>query len=110
GIFSSVAQSHGGYTGLGIAEARDVLRLSGFQTALYRGQTVDATAVIIKYTYTGDANLDGKIDGDDYFRIDSGKPRPPAYAAGDFNYDGVINADDHFWIDSNYWRQGGVVL
>ena len=27
--------------------------------------------VLVKYTYYGDANLDGKVDGSDYSRIDS---------------------------------------
>jgi len=59
--------------------------------------------VLIRYTLAGDANLDGKIDGDDYFKIDSGiAAHVSGYANGDFNYDGVINADDYFIIDSHF--------
>ena len=33
--------------------------------------SVASTDVLLKYTYGGDANLNGVADGDDYFRIDS---------------------------------------
>ena len=51
---------------------REALGISGSQTKVWNGQTVDASTVLIRYTLAGDANLDGKIDGDDYFKIDSG--------------------------------------
>ena len=66
------------------------------------------------YTYTGDANMDGKVDADDYFQIDSNYnksgPTPGSGTAfgfnkGDFNYDGHINGDDYFLIDSAYANQ-----
>ena len=48
-------------------------------------------------------NLDGKINGDDYFRIDSVfATHPTGYANGDLNYSGNVDADDYFIIDSNY--------
>jgi hypothetical protein len=57
----------------------------------------------LRYTFTGDENLDGVINGDDYFAIDAGfAGTQPSYAKGDLNYDGRINADDYFLIDSNY--------
>jgi hypothetical protein len=65
--------------------------------------------VRIKYSYNGDANLDGMINFDDYFRIDSAyleQPANPAYEQGDFNYDGSINFDDYFLIDSTFLGQG----
>jgi len=64
------------------------------------------------YTYDGDADLTGNINGDDYFRIDQGyatrnNPTPLlGYENGDFNFDGKIDADDYFIIDRNYSRQG----
>ena len=60
------------------------------------------------YTYAGDTNLDGQINGDDYFRVDSGFASAGAlsgYENGDLNYDGRIDADDYFIIDSNYGNQ-----
>ena len=59
------------------------------------------------YTYAGDADLSGSINGDYYFKIDQGySAHATGYANGDFNYDGRIDADDYFIIDSNYSRQG----
>jgi hypothetical protein len=56
----------------------------------------------VKYTYVGDATLDGKINIDDYTRIDSGIPTNlTGWWNGDFNYDGKINIDDYTLIDSN---------
>jgi hypothetical protein len=77
--------------------------------ATFRGEVVDANAVLVKYTYNGDANLDGRINADDYFRIDSrflAQPVNPGYGDGDFNYDDTINADDYFLIDSAFLGQG----
>ncbi|HYO09301.1 MAG TPA: hypothetical protein VER17_10045, partial [Tepidisphaeraceae bacterium] len=98
-------------TTLGVAEAAKVLGLSGSQTAMWRGQIVDATSLLLKYTYAGDADLNGKINGDDYFLIDSHVAAAAAagnvsYYHGDFNYDGKINGDDYFLIDSNVGGQG----
>ena len=64
--------------------------------------------IVVKYTYNGDANLDGTINSDDYFRIDSGflgQPTSPTYAQGDFNYNELINSDDYFLIDSAFLGQ-----
>jgi hypothetical protein len=77
--------------------------------ATFGGQAVDANSVLVKFTYNGDANLDGRINADDYFRIDSGflaQLRGPTYRDGDFNYDAKINADDYFLIDSAFLGQG----
>jgi hypothetical protein len=75
---------------------------------MWDGDVVDATAVIIKYTYAGDANLDGVIDGGDYGIIDNFVQMPDAfgYANGDFNYDGVIDGGDYGIIDNNIQAQG----
>ena len=107
GIASGVAGTNSGKYALGVAEASDVLGITGSQTALFDGETVDATAILIKFTYAGDANLDGAITGDDYFQIDSAFPTGGhSWFNGDFNYDGSITGDDYFLIDSNFAAQG----
>jgi hypothetical protein len=64
--------------------------------------------VLVKYTWDGDANLDGVVNADDYFQIDSGYiTQAKGYQNGDFNYDDIINADDYFLIDSAYIGQSG---
>jgi len=75
--------------------------------SIFGGQNVGATDTLVMYTYAGDANLDGVINGDDYFQIDSAFPQQAhGWINGDFNYDGVINGDDYFVIDSNFPQQG----
>ncbi len=71
-----------------------------------------STDVLVKYTYFGDANLDGKVDGSDYSLIDagylsqSGAHPLTGWFNGDFNYDGVINGSDYTLIDNAFNTQG----
>jgi MYXO-CTERM domain-containing protein len=68
---------------------------------------VSGTDALIMYTYGGDANLDGKINVDDYGRIDFNVNLGTAgWFNGDFNYDGKINVDDYGIIDFNVGIQG----
>jgi hypothetical protein len=108
GLRSSAASASQGLTTLGISEARDVLFLGDGQTALWNGVTVDATTVIVKYTYAGDVNLDGLVDASDYGVIDNyfQFPGTTGYANGDFNFDGVIDAADYGYIDNSFQLQG----
>src|SRR6185295_13897795 len=90
GIVTSTPDAAGGLTTLAIGEAADVLFVSGNETALWDGETVDATTVLVKYTYAGDVNLDGLIDASDYGVIDNASqfPGTRGHANGDFNFDG----------------------
>jgi hypothetical protein len=82
-------------------------------TALYStfdGVPSLATDVLVKSTYYGDANLDGKIDGSDYSKIDAGfVSQATGWANGDFNYDGVINGSDYTLIDNAFNSQGATL-
>jgi hypothetical protein len=65
--------------------------------ASFRGVTVDATSVLIAYTRTGDANLDGLVNDDDVTIV--GATYAPAtaqahWALGDFDYNGFVADDD----------------
>jgi uncharacterized delta-60 repeat protein len=108
GIRTSASEAAGGLTTLGVAEAATVLGLQGGQTAAWNDVTVDATSVIVKYTYAGDANLDGIVSGDDYSAIDFGILVPDAsgWPAGDFNLDGKVTGDDYADIDFAMLAQG----
>jgi GH43 family beta-xylosidase len=110
GRLTSSADTHN--TTLAVAEASDIFGISGTQTALWDGQTIDSTALLIKYTYAGDANLDGRINIDDYGRIDANVGRSGSvfgWYNGDFNFDGKINIDDYGLIDSVIGAQGPVL-
>jgi hypothetical protein len=77
-------------------------------TDLFGGQTINGASTLAMYTYAGDANLDGLIDGGDYGIIDNNVQIPGAdsYFNGDFNYDGVIDGGDYGIIDNNIQAQG----
>jgi hypothetical protein len=64
------------------------------------------------YTWGGDANMDGKINIDDYGLIDSHVGQSGTafgWHNGDFNYDGKINIDDYGIIDANIGAQGAPI-
>ncbi|HZZ43359.1 MAG TPA: hypothetical protein VFE58_10510 [Tepidisphaeraceae bacterium] len=97
-------------TTIGYAEASQLLGLSGAATATWSGQTVDATSLLLKYTWYGDANMDGKVDADDYALIDRGRAKGlTGWINGDFNYDGVVNSADYMLMDRVYGLQSGVL-
>src|SRR5207245_1366806 len=100
----------GNYTTLAIARTSDARPSTATTTALWAGQTITGTDVLVMYTYGGDANLDGKINIDDYVRIDQGIAAGlTGWSNGDFNYDGKINIDDYTTvIDSNIGNQNGI--
>jgi hypothetical protein len=70
-------------------------------------QAAVSTDVLVKYTYFGDANLDGQVDGSDYTKIDNGfNNHLIGWSNGDFNYDGVIDGSDYTLIDNAFNTQG----
>jgi hypothetical protein len=110
GIITSQGDARTNLTALGIAGAAELLGLAPGETGYWQGQIVDATSAIIKYTYGGDANLDGKINVDDYGRIDFNVSLGMSgWLNGDFNYDGKINVDDYGIIDFNVGIQGAPI-
>ena len=84
-------------TTLAIAESSD-LGLTDFM-----GIPIDDTTVIAKYTFVGDANLDGQVDALDYERIDLAIGNTGIFgtAQGDLNYDGNVDALDYEQVDLN---------
>src|SRR5207253_7969409 len=96
------------YTSIGVATAQQVKNLANpGDTATWSGQTVTGSDTLVMYTYGGDANLDGKINVDDYGHIDFNVSLGTSgWFNGDFNYDGKINVDDYGIIDFNVGIQG----
>src|SRR6185295_12839245 len=95
-------------TTIGVSTGAQMRGLGPTDTDTFAGQTITGASTIAMYTYAGDANLDGVIDGGDYGTIDNFVQVPGAdgYANGDFNYDGVINGGDYGVIDNNIQAQG----
>ncbi len=106
GLVSGEAQV-AAMTGLAVM-LNDTMSPPGAIYAEFGGRSVDANSILVKYTWDGDGNLDGVVDADDYFLIDSGYVKQGGgYHGGDFNLDGVIDADDYFLIDSAFIGQTG---
>jgi hypothetical protein len=108
GIVTSSAGAND-YTSLGVVEASDALGISGSDTATFAGESIDASSVLVKFTYGGDANLDGVVNIDDYSQLDGSTATGGALRGwfnGDFNYDGDVNIDDYSIIDGNLPVQG----
>ncbi|MEX2142716.1 MAG: Calx-beta domain-containing protein [Pirellulales bacterium] len=79
---------------VGYAE-NGVLPLGSYST--FRGLSVNDTAVLIAFTRTGDANLDGVVDDNDVTIVGAtyapSVPQPQ-WALGDFDYNGFVDDDD----------------
>jgi fibronectin-binding autotransporter adhesin len=108
GIVTSQTQATtSNITSIGVASAAQVKGITATATTVFGGQTVTGSDTLVMYTYGGDANLDGKINVDDYTRIDFNVPLGSSgWYNGDFNYDGKINVDDYTIIDFNVGIQG----
>jgi fibronectin-binding autotransporter adhesin len=75
-------------------------------TSLDGASTVDGD-ILFKYTYYGDANLSGAVDGSDYSLIDYGYLNHlTGWYNGDFNYDGAVDGSDYTLIDNAFNSQG----
>jgi autotransporter-associated beta strand protein len=83
----------------------------------FEGQNVTNSDVLLKYTYYGDTDLSGSVDGSDYSRVDvsytaehfvNGVPTThvSGWFNGDFNYDGVVDGSDYTLIDNAFNSQG----
>jgi hypothetical protein len=87
-------------TTLAVAAADD----TGYVGSTFGGVTIASGDVLGMYTWGGDADLNGELNGDDYFFIDSNVINSGTvfgFHNGDFDYNGEINGDDYFIIDSN---------
>jgi hypothetical protein len=75
-------------------------------TNLFDGLVAPApAAVLVRYTYYGDTNLDGTVNVGDYTRVDAGfisAGQLTGWANGDFNYDNVIDGSDYTLMDNAF--------
>jgi hypothetical protein len=79
---------------LGYAE-NALLPLGAYNS--FRGVAVEDTSVLIAYTRTGDANLDGVVDNNDVTILGASyapSVSKPNWALGDFDYNGFVDNDD----------------
>jgi len=98
------------YTALGIATNSALYDANGFQLSQWTVGSLNVPLssngndVIVKYTYVGDANLDGKVDASDV-GIQSGnygQPGPLLWTDGDCDNNGTIDANDTGIMSGQY--------
>ena len=78
-----------------------VKRQQGVGTT-FHGQAVNPGAVVIKYTYEGDVNLDGSVNVADLGILASNWQRSGNWSRGDFNYDGTVDTIDFNILAANF--------
>jgi hypothetical protein len=102
GISSSVAgAAPAGLTSLGSASNAELERTE------FAGVTgLAADDVLVKFTYAGDANLDGQVDiGDLGLLSGNWQQSGKDWFGGDFTYDGIVNIGDLGALAGN-WQKG----
>jgi hypothetical protein len=110
GLTSSAAKNNAAHnTTLGAMEASDFKNIYG-PGATFDGQAIDTSAVLIKYTYYGDADFNGRVNFDDYVRTDNGfNNQLSGWVNGDFDGNGAVNFDDYVLIDLAFNTQSGTL-
>src|SRR5262249_53576759 len=109
GITSSAAAA-------AVPKAKTLGALKGSQYTSVAGPTFDglpvaANDVVGKFTWYGDTDFSGRVDFDDYQRIDNGYQSAGSdWFHGDLNYDGHVDFDDYMLIDLAFNSQNGTIL
>jgi hypothetical protein len=118
GLTSSFARSQNvgegiDLVGLGAIRNSDLDITTGVPGSAYTtwsGQVVTPDYILVKFTYTGDGNLDGRVTFDDYAAMDSAffdLIEVLGWSTGDVNYDGVIDFNDYSIVDQAFFFQHG---
>jgi autotransporter-associated beta strand protein len=110
GITSSAARNEPNHaTGLGLMSGAEYTAFAA-GTGTFSGQAYAGTDTLVKYTWNGDTNFSGKVNFDDYVRVDIGfNTGLTGWVNGDFNYSGSVNFDDYVLIDIAFNVQSGTL-
>jgi autotransporter-associated beta strand protein len=120
GLMSSEAQSgdFGGLTTLGsmyngIDNDNNPATPDAPWLTSFDGLTLTGGEILIKYTWFGDANLDGRVDGDDgtfyttgFFHQDPTNQAANPWLFGDFDYSGIVDANDATFYTTGFFNGG----
>jgi autotransporter-associated beta strand protein len=117
------AYNSGAWDGAGLtsssaaANGRTTLAIvdnSAYGFSAFGGLPVDSTSLLIKYTWYGDLNLNGKVDADDYALLDrslakGGLAGSATWVNGDVNYSGTVDSADYLLVDRAFALQTGIL-
>jgi hypothetical protein len=106
GITSSVAAVDPAHHSVAFADGADgvVTNLpAGISSAIPNGGVLPAGTELVTYAFAGDANLDGKVDFNDFVAISTHFLQPDInWDHGNFNYDGVVDFNDFVILSTNF--------
>ena len=91
GIISTTAQTNSGSYGIGYADSATL-------------GSLPTNTIEIAYTLLGDANLDGKVNGEDFTLMASNfnDSVTAGWDEGDFNYSNSVNGEDFVLLADNF--------
>jgi T5SS/PEP-CTERM-associated repeat protein len=110
GITSTTARNHPSHnTTLGILTGAQYTSVYG-PGASFDGHAVAGSDTLVKYTWYGDSDFNGKVNFDDYVRTDNGfNNHLTGWFNGDFDYNNLVNFDDYVLIDLAFNTQSGTL-
>jgi hypothetical protein len=71
----------------------------------FSGQTVNSGHTLVKYTYLGDADLNGQVDVADLGSLATNWQSTNVWTGGDFDYNGSVDVNDLGLLATN-WQAG----
>jgi hypothetical protein len=110
GVTSSTAKNDTS-TLTGVAVIRNIDSTGGALMLNWQGQPVTKDSILVKYSFNGDADVNGSLNALDYALINGGflsqnTPSPlKGYRNGDFDFSGNINALDYALINGAFLGQ-----
>jgi autotransporter-associated beta strand protein len=103
GLTSSLADASN--FALGFAESSAIF--TSFP-ATFSGIEVDNSAVLVRWTRYGDADLNGTVNLDDFNRLAANfGASDKVWSDGDFNYNGIVNLEDFNKLAANFGLTAG---
>jgi hypothetical protein len=108
GITSSAARTQTSHaTTLGVLRG---VEYKAVNSPTFDGFTVADNDVLVKYTWYGDTDFNGRVNFDDYVRTDNGfNTHLTGWLNGDFDLNGNVNFDDYVLIDLAFNTQSGTL-
>ena len=110
GITSTTAKNNPSHnTTLGVLTGSEYASVAG-GTTVFNGTSFVGSDTLVKYTYYGDTDFNGKVNFDDYVRTDNGfNNHLSGWLNGDFDLNGQVNFDDYVLIDLAFNTQSGTL-
>jgi hypothetical protein len=102
-LLSNRLDSSSETTALGLGYG-DNAALSAVKSS-FGGLSVDASSILVKYTYFGDTDLDGDVDVADLGSLASAWQTSGVWTSGDFDYNGSVDVNDLGLLATN-WQAG----